>query len=136
MQKLSYTIPRKLAILFIIFTFLAMEGCKKKPAEDPLIPPESDAVKRNIIIDKSIKYQTIDGFGFFGANDVWWATQNLWNDAWGEKIINDLGITIWRNEWDPPSIPGAAQDADWNKQKPVVLGLKAKAAKYGARRLT
>jgi O-glycosyl hydrolase len=131
MQKLSYTIPRKLAILFIIFTFLAMEGCKKKPTEDPLIPPESDAVKRNIIIDKSIKYQTIDGFGFFGANDVWWATQNLWNDTWGEKIINDLGITIWRNEWDPPSIPGAAQDADWNKQKPVVLGLKANAAKYG-----
>ena len=55
----------------------------------------------------------------------------MWNDTWGEKVISDLGITIWRNEWFPPSIPGAAQDANWEKQKPVVLGLKAAADKYG-----
>lgn len=131
MQKFKFTIPGVLSILFIISICPATEGCKKKPVEEPVVPPVSDAVKRNIIIEKSTRYQTIDGFGFFGANDVWWASQNLWNDAWGEKIINDLGITIWRNEWFPPSVPGASQDADWNKQKPVVQGLKAKADKYG-----
>lgn len=109
---------------------LSSNGCKKEIKEEPTTPVVQ-AVKCNITIDKSVRYQTIDGFGFFGANDVWWASQNLWNDEWGEKIIKDLGITIWRNEWCPPSVPGAGQDADWNKQKPVVEGLKTKADKFG-----
>jgi glucuronoarabinoxylan endo-1,4-beta-xylanase len=86
-----------------------------------------------LTIDKSVKYQTIDGFGFFGAYDVWWGNStDMWNDAWGDKIISDLGITIWRNEYYPASTPGDPQDADWNKQKQVVRGLKTAAAKYGA----
>jgi glucuronoarabinoxylan endo-1,4-beta-xylanase len=85
-----------------------------------------------ITIDKSTKNQTIDGFGFFGAHDVWWGSaSNMWNDAWGEKVISDLGITIWRSEYYPPATPTVGQDADWTKQKPVVEGLKAKADKYG-----
>lgn len=83
-------------------------------------------------IDKSIKYQTIDGFGFFGAQDVWWgASANMWNSEWGKKVITDLGITIWRNEYFPPATPTANQDADWVKQKPVVEGLKSEADKAG-----
>jgi len=118
---------------YLLMSLLMLQlwsGCKKDSKEEPP-SPVPELVKRNIIIDKSVKYQTIDGFGFFGANDVWWASQNLWNEAWGDKIINDLGITIWRNEWNPPSIPGEDQDADWNKQKPVVQGLKAKDDQYG-----
>ena len=130
-----YNNQRLILQLFYGFSVLTLSqltfGCKKENKEKQLPPLVPELVKRNIIIDKSIKYQTIDGFGFFGANDVWWASQNLWNDAWGDKVINDLGITIWRNEWYPPSIPSASQDADWNKQKPVVQGLKAKADKYG-----
>lgn len=84
-----------------------------------------------ITLDKTVKYQTIDGFGFFGAYDVWWGSaSNMWNDAWGEKVISDLGITIWRNEYFPPATATVGQDADWAKQKPVVEGLKAKADKY------
>ena len=113
----------------LLILFPLPVSCKKKSQDDQSPPPE--LIKRNIIIDKSVKFQTIDGFGFFGANDVWWASQNLWNEAWGDKIINDLGITIWRSEWFPPSTPGVGQDADWNKQKPVVQGLKAKADQYG-----
>lgn len=131
MQKLKNRIPGALSLIIILTVALATAGCKKKPVEEPQTPPVADGVKRNVTIDKATRYQTIDGFGFFGAADVWWASQNLWNDAWGDKIINDLGITIWRNEWFPPSIPGAGQDADWNKQKPVVQGIKAKADKYG-----
>ena len=95
-------------------------GCNKGNKEKPLDPSVPELAKRTIIIDKTVKYQTIDGFGFFGAADVWWASQGLWNEAWGDKVINDLGITIWRNEWVPPAAPGDSQDADWNKQKPVV----------------
>lgn len=115
----------------------------KQRSQTTLIMPSGDviltAVYRDIdigdpialTIDQATTFQTIDGFGFFGAYDVWWnSANNMWNDAWGEKVINDLGITIWRNEYFPPAIPGAAQDADWTKQKPVVDGLKAKADKY------
>jgi len=119
-----------LPVLFVIAICQSSAGCKKENKEESQ-PTLSESVKSNITIDKSVRYQTIDGFGFFGAADVWWAGQGLWNESWGDKVLSDLGITIWRNEWYPPSIPGAGQDADWNKQKPVVQGLKAKADQYG-----
>ena len=123
-------------ILLMAFFILS---CSKKtgggttppPPPPPPPPPAVILPKVNITVDKAVKYQTIDGFGFFGAADVWWAgAGGLWTDEWGEKVISDLGITIWRNEMYPPSTPGVMQDADWNKQKPVVEGLKAKADKY------
>ena len=77
----------------------------------------------NVTIDTATQYQTIDGFGFFGAMDDWWSDAgNLYSDAWGNQVINDLGITIWRNEYYSEE---ANQDANWAKQKPVVQGLKA-----------
>lgn len=115
--------------LLIMLLFSCNKG-GSEPAPDP-VEPEPVLPKVTVSIDKSISYQTIEGFGFFGAADVWWGSAgNMWNDAWGEKVISDLGITIWRNELFPPAIPGANQDADWGKQKPVVQGLKAKADKY------
>ena len=56
---------------------------------------------------------------------VWWDGNqaNLYSDLWAEKVIKDLGITIWRNEYYPPSTPEVRQNADWAKQKPVVEGL-------------
>src|SRR5690606_13848632 len=105
------------------------------PARDVVLTASfNDIVLEDVLItlDKTVTYQTIDGFGFFGAYDVWWGDAgNMWNDAWGEKVISDLGITIWRNEYFPPATPNAGQDADWAKQKPVVEGLKAKADEYG-----
>jgi glucuronoarabinoxylan endo-1,4-beta-xylanase len=80
-------------------------------------------------IDRTQRSQTIDGFGFFGAHDVWWGeTKDMVNAAWFDMVIGDLGITIWRNEIHPPADAISAQDADWPKQKPVVQGI-ANAAK-------
>ena len=116
-------------IILIMFLFSCKDGGSETPVE-PVIP-EPILPKINVEIDKSTKYQTIEGFGFFGGADVWWSSPTaVWNDAWAEKVISDLGITIWRNELFPPAISGAGQDADWVKQKPVVQGLKAKADKY------
>ncbi len=42
-----------------------------KPVSDPVLP------KINVIIDKTTKYQPIDGFGFFGGADVWWSGSSL-----------------------------------------------------------
>ncbi len=78
-----------------------------------------------VAVDRTTKYQTIDGFGFFGAKDVWWGSaSDMVDDAWVAQVLGDLGATIWRNEYYPPADAMAGQDADWSKQKPVVQSLK------------
>lgn len=104
--------------------FILSAACSKKgePA-----PPENNAqpLISSIRIDRSQKFQKIDGFGFFGAKDVWWGdAKNLYSDAWATQVINDLGISIWRTELPPPATPGAPQDSDWEKQRPTIEGLK------------
>lgn len=80
---------------------------------------------QDVVVDRATKYQTIDGFGFFGAMDNWWGNpRDMINDAWASQVLNDLGVTLWRNEYYPPADNLAGQDADWNKQKPVVQTLK------------
>lgn len=76
----------------------------------------------NVTIDTTKTFQTIEGFGFFGAQDNWWGNANsMWSDAWGTLVITDLGLSLWRNEYYSEE---ANQDANWAKQKPVVQGLK------------
>jgi len=99
----------------------------------------------DITVDKSVKHQTIDGFGFFGPMDAWWSSKDpnhFFNDSWLEEIISDLGITIWRNEIWPPAVTAVdpwsssidpafwGQDNNWTTVKPVVQALKAKSDKY------
>ena len=121
---------KHIACLLLLFALL-LSCSKDNGGGVPPVTPPSNATKVNIAVDKSIKFQTIDGFGFFGAADVWWAdSKTLWDDAWGEKVVSDLGITIWRNEVWPSSTSSNPQDSDWNKAKPVVEGLKGKANKY------
>lgn len=125
---------KKINIYLMAFLLMTqvVQGCKKESNEkEPPAEPDKELTKVDIVVDKNIKYQTIEGFGFFGASDVWWGGGAMWNDVWGEKVITDLGITMWRNELYPPNVPGAGQDADWNKQKLVVQGLKAKADQFG-----
>lgn len=101
-------------------------GCGKKssPTITPPVVPPVDEKLSTVTIDPSVKFQNIDGFGFFGARGVWWENSaNLYSDAWATQVLEDLGVTIWRNEYYPPATPTAAQDADWAKQKPVVEGL-------------
>jgi glucuronoarabinoxylan endo-1,4-beta-xylanase len=125
MQNLLPTISTLLLLTFA--------GCNPKPqSTDPSPTPDTAKIDgtTTIQIDRSQKYQTIDGFGFFGAQAVWWESDRskLFSEAWGRQVINDLGMTIWRNEYYPPATPTQGQDADWGKQKPVVEGL-AKIAK-------
>ena len=91
----------------------------------------------DISADISNTFQTMEGFGFFGARDVWWANDNAdhyYDDAWLEMVIGDLGLSMWRNEV-YPHVPVTSnttdnQDAHWDKQKPMVQALKAKADEY------
>lgn len=99
--------------------------------------PQNFGEPAAIIIDKNSTYQTIDGFGFFGARDVWWGSadpSHFHSEPWLDKVIGDLGITMWRNEYYPHNPPRENntpnQDAHWDKQKPMVQALKAKADEY------
>jgi len=57
------------------------------------------------------------------------AAQDLVNTAWFDAVVDDLGISIWRNELPPPDDAIAAQDADWNKMQPcAAMSNKAKSS--------
>lgn len=122
----------------ILFAFLTTSCSKKNNAAatptqppvvvnpDPELKPDDSTTST---ISRTVKYQTIDGFGFFGAKGVWWENaNNLYSDAWATQVIKDLGITIWRNEFYPPATPTVPQDADFNKQKATIMGLAKIAA--------
>ncbi|MGE5557313.1 MAG: glycoside hydrolase family 30 beta sandwich domain-containing protein, partial [Bacillota bacterium] len=101
-------------------------------------PSASTPPSGTVDIDRDTKYQTIEGFGFFGAMDCWWNSSDpyyFYNDAWLTKIIDDLGLTIWRNELYPHIPPDQntcpyPQDAWWGKQSPLAQALKQKADAY------
>jgi glucuronoarabinoxylan endo-1,4-beta-xylanase len=86
----------------------------------------------SVRVDRDEKYQTIEGFGFFGARDAWWSDpKELVDPAWVRLVIDDLGLSIWRNEYYPPGDGSGPADADWLKQKPVVEALRDRAAASG-----
>jgi MYXO-CTERM domain-containing protein len=92
-----------------------------------LLPASAAAAE--LTIDRATTYQTIEGFGFFGGADVWWSSASaVLDQAWTDKVIDDLGISMWRNEY---YAAGTTQDATWDKQKPVVLALVNAASKRG-----
>ncbi|HWO09583.1 MAG TPA: hypothetical protein VNN80_08900 [Polyangiaceae bacterium] len=85
------------------------------------------AAGATVHVDRATRHQTIEGFGFFGARDVWWSdSHKLVDPAWASLVIDDLGVTMWRNEYYPPAA-GAPQDADFGKQRSVALALRERA---------
>jgi glucuronoarabinoxylan endo-1,4-beta-xylanase len=51
----------------------------------------------NISFDASKKYQTMQGFGGFGAQDVYWSNGPFTSSSFVNDVINDLGLTILRD---------------------------------------
>jgi len=106
----------KLRILAVMSLWLLAQSV----AADP-------AAAVSIEIDPATKYQKIDGFGFFGPSKVWWGSADpaaFYNDQWLDLVLNDLGLTIHRNEYYAEE---AGQDANWAKQAPFVKAIAAKA---------
>jgi O-glycosyl hydrolase len=92
----------------------------------------ANARAAQVTIDRTQRWQTIDGFGFFGAHDVWWhKPEDQVNSAWFDAVVDDLGITIWRNELPPPPDGPAPQIGEWNKMRPVVQALSDRAKSRG-----
>jgi O-glycosyl hydrolase len=146
---------KRLKILGILFALaLLFASCPENntpnppPNKPPSPPPQGDTAMTadpggsaiNVTFDVNTKYQTIEGFGFFGGMSVYWSSEaDLYSDAWAEMVLGDMGLTMWRNELYPfipvtansPQPAGKNQDANWPKQERLVKGLVAKAKTLG-----
>jgi len=113
------------------------------------ITPTSAELTLNIA--PSVTFQTMEGFGFFGARAVWWnpvpfdpnrslplyaGGAPMTDTEWIDFILLDLGITMWRNEIYPflPVYSMQAtntQDTHWDQQKYFVKALNDRAVELG-----
>ena len=69
----------------------------------------------NVSVNVSAAYQTIDGFGAHGVMDVWWGSGPFYDQAFLDRVIDDLGLTIVRNEYYPPD----DNQCTFSKQAPI-----------------
>jgi len=84
----------------------------------------STASPVTLTIDATREFQTIDGFGAHGGRDNWWHNGPHYTDEFGSLIIDDLGLTITRNEFYP-------DNGEQGKQYPFFRSMKAKAEASG-----
>jgi len=67
----------------------------------------------DIAIDASKKYQVMEGFGGFGAQDVYWSSGPFTSARFVSDLMNDLGLTILRDNI-PTNFEDVNDDADPN----------------------
>ncbi|HYG21006.1 MAG TPA: hypothetical protein VD816_18840, partial [Ohtaekwangia sp.] len=97
-----------------------------------------------IVVDENTRYQTIEGFGGFGAKKVWWEAGPYYDAGYLQETVDNLGVTIFRTQiyWDGEPVndnddPAVQNDAGFNfgpesdngKQFPFIKALTAKGAK-------
>lgn len=78
-------------ISLLIF-LLCLISCKKASSSSGNHAPVVE-----INIDASQKFQTMQGFGGFGAQDVYWSNGPFTSSTFVNNLINDLGLTILRD---------------------------------------
>ena len=109
------------------------------------------AHQQTLTLDPTTTFQTMEGFGFFGARAVWWdrvpfnptreralyaGGEPMTDMEWIDFILLDLGITMWRNEI-YPFLPVYSldstnpQDSNWLEQKHFVKALNDRAVELG-----
>ncbi len=74
-----------------------------------------------VTLDPETQHQLIEGFGAHGSMNVWWSGGPFYNNNFLDLVVDDLGLTINRNNYYPD---GEHFD---NKQKNWIIALKNKA---------
>ncbi|MBD3243235.1 MAG: hypothetical protein GF331_21780, partial [Chitinivibrionales bacterium] len=77
-----------------------------------------------VTINEQVEHQTIEGFGAHGSMDVWWSNGPFYNDQWLNLVVNDLGLSMTRNEYYPRNEKAGIQ-------KPFLQALHSKAQSSG-----
>jgi O-glycosyl hydrolase len=93
---------------FLLTLLLASGACSKKSSENP---PPGNQPPTTITIDMATHYQTMEGFGGFGAKDVYWSNGPFTSPEFVNALINDLGLTILRDNL-PPDFEDVNDDND------------------------
>jgi glucuronoarabinoxylan endo-1,4-beta-xylanase len=99
---------------------------------------------QTITIDKTVQYQTIEGFGGFGPKKVWWESGPYYDAGYLNQTIDSLGVNIFRTQiyWDGEQANDDANPNTFNwagfnfgassdngKQFPFISALAAKGSK-------
>ena len=92
-----------LFLILLVIMCVFISSCTKsmdddEKEENPIIddmPKEAREVA--ISVNSGQTYQTMEGFGGFGAQKPWWSLAPYYNAAFVDLLINDLGITILRD---------------------------------------
>lgn len=77
---------------------LTFNGVTRQSITDAVSSVTSPQLLAVITVDESIQYQSIAGFGGFGAKRVWWDKPPYFDQKFVDLLIHDLGITILRDE--------------------------------------
>jgi len=111
----------------------------------PMLLAVSAAWAVTVTINHATEYQTIEGFGAHGSQNVWWSGGPFADASFVTTIVDDLGLTMSRNEFYPDFEPsnenGDANSLDFTKfnfsgefvtkQKIWIDAMKAKAEQSG-----
>ena len=81
----------------------------------------------DIAVNPAKEFQTIEGFGAHGSMVPWWEGGPHYNDAFIRTVIDDMGLTMLRNEYYPSGDP----QCDFNKQKPYLQAMDSYAKQHG-----
>ena len=89
-MKLSFFRPFFLTLLFLSCT----QGCSNPDDSEEALKSDHNVVLR---LDASVQYQSIQGFGGFGAEKVWWAEPPFFSQEYIDLLLHDLGVSILRD---------------------------------------
>lgn len=95
-----FCIHRMKYILLLFFAgclLIPVIACKKNKNPQVLMGSSPDTVVEIIITDTGKTFQTMEGFGGFGAQDVYWGAGPFTSPRFVDDLINDLGLTILRD---------------------------------------
>ena len=91
-------------------------------------PVAAETVNLTLTLNPSVKYQTVEGFGFaYGLNI---SAGEMNQTEWLEKIVGGLGLTMWRSGI-PAGSTVPSENSEWQANRDNVLKLKEAADALG-----
>ena len=114
----------RLLLSLLATTACSLVACKKSGTTP--VPAPAGPTPVEVTLDAAKTYQTMAGFGGFGAQDVYWSGGPFTSPRFVSDLVTDLGCTIIRDEL-PTSFEIANDNADpdvtdlaaYNLDKPV-----------------
>lgn len=89
---------KRLFLALLVTTTTGLVTCKNANPGTTQTPAPTTATVVEVTLDATRTYQTIAGFGGFGAQDVYWSGGPYTSQRFVDDVVTDLGCTIIRDE--------------------------------------